>query len=573
MPEPTLRIGVLCNGTSFQRWQAECIRQVLAVPGVQLVVLVVNDTAAAERSGLFARIARHPWSTALYRAYRKRWFRPPAMAEEDLSASLAGVPRIQCRVQRVGGGERFTPGDLDAIRAHRPDVLLRFGFNILHGAILELPRYGVWSYHHGDEEHYRGGPPGFWEIMDDEPVVGAILQRLTDRLDAGFVLRKGWFNTVDHSLETTVDRVLMHSAGWAAHVCHMILAGDTAAAEGTLSHSKAPVLKYPRNGVFLAFLRKQMNNKARFHRNELRQHEEWNVGILYQPIQALLQEKPNLNARWIPSPSRGQYRADPFGYMVGDQLNLLYEKYDYAEGRGTLCRLRPKRDNVLKRSRTMLDTGTHLSYPYVLEHGNAVYVIPEQVSAGRVDLYRIDAENEGMDHVVTLLHEALYDPTVVQFEGRWWLFGTKAPLSNVELFLYFSDHLEGPYMPHPLNPVKVDVRSARPAGTPFVHEGRLYRPAQDSSITYGGRVAINRIVTLTPTAFSEEVVRHIGPLKGSAWSKGMHTVSAVGDITLIDGKRYVRDVDQEKRVRQRKLSKLTGRTEHRHDPDADDEED
>jgi hypothetical protein len=484
---------------------------------------------------------------------------------------LAGVPKLLCRVERAEHSERFAPEDLAAIAAYTPDVLLRFGFNILRGGILEVPRYGVWSYHHGDEEHYRGGPPGFWEIMDGEPVIGAILQRLTERLDAGHVLRKGWFNTTDHSLEATVDRVLMHSAPWAAQLCKRLIAGDEKAAEGTLSHSKAPVLKYPRNTAFLSFLWKQFNNKARFHRIELKEHEEWNVGILYQPIHMLLQDKPNLNARWIPSPSRGQYRADPFGYLVDGQLNLLYEKYDYATGRGLISRIRPKRDNVLKRSRTMLDEGGHLSYPYVIEREGTVYVVPEQASTGRVDLYCVDAGNEGLERVGTLLEEALFDPTLVEYEGRWWLFGTKAPLSNVELFVYHSERLEGPYTPHTMNPVKVDVRSARPAGTPFQHEGSLYRPAQDSSRTYGGRVAINRIVTLTPDAFEEEVVRYIGPLRGTAYSKGLHTISAVGDITLVDGKRYVTDRDQERRVRQKKLGRLTGRSERAPDDDEEDE--
>lgn len=571
MAEP-LRIGILCNGTTFQRWQAECIRYVLAVPGVSLVALVVNDAPPAQRPMGLARLLRYPWRTALYRQYRKRWFKPPAMAEEDLSSILAGVPKLRCRTVRKGAGEHFTAEDLAAIGALRPDVLLRFGFNILHGEVLTLPRHGVWSYHHGDEEHYRGGPPGFWEILDGEPVIGAILQRLTERLDAGLVLRKGWFNVVDHSLQTTVDRVLMHSAGWAAQVCRQLAGGDAHAADGSPSHTKAPVLKYPRNGAFLSFLRKQFNNKARFHRNELKMHEEWNVGILYQPIQALLQEKPSVNVRWIPSPSRGQYRADPFGYLANGQLNLLYEKYDYADGRGIISRVRPKRDNVLKRSRTMLDEGGHLSYPYIIERGGTVYVVPEQASTGRVDLYRVDARNESLERVATLLEEPLFDPTVIEHEGRWWMFGTKAPLSNVELFLYHSDRFEGPYRPHALNPVKVDVRSSRPAGTPFTHEGALYRPAQDSSRTYGGRVAINRIITLTPEVFVEETVRYIGPLHGTAWSKGLHTISAVGDITLLDGKRYVTDRAQERRIRGQKLGRLTGRTAAAREEEDDEEE-
>jgi hypothetical protein len=97
--------------------------------------------------------------------------------------------------------------------------------------------------------------------------------------------------------------------------------------------------------------------------------------------------------------------------------------------------------------------------------------------------------------------------------------------------------MTGEYKPHRLNPVKTDVRSARPAGTPFVHEGILYRTAQDCSVTYGGRVAVNRILRLSPDDFEEETVSHVEPLQGSEYGRGLHTLSAAGSCTLIDGKK------------------------------------
>jgi hypothetical protein len=86
---------------------------------------------------------------------------------------------------------------------------------------------------------------------------------------------------------------------------------------------------------------------------------------------------------------------------------------------------------------------------------------------------------------------------------------------------------------HRLDPVKIDARSARPGGTPFVVDGILYRPAQDSSRRYGGRLAVNRVETLTPDRFVEQVAATINP--SSRYPDGLHTLSAVGQRTLIDG--------------------------------------
>lgn len=552
-----LRIGLLCESTHLQRWQIACLRHLLAVSGVTIAVVVLRQP----QEGQVLKPKRR-WATALYRRWRDGAGQADAMKSEDASALLGQAPLVKCRTELKKGAEHFTAPDLEKIRAYSPDILLRFGFNIIKGGVLELPRYGVWSFHHGDEMHYRGGPPGLWEIMDGEPVTGAVLQRLTEKLDGGRILRKGAFKTIDHSLPETVGTVLMHSAHWPAQVCRELLAGNTTAAEGRTSTTEAPIHRYPGNMDFLRFRWKMVVNKMRFHRAELKTHEEWNIGVLPHPISVLVQDDPQVNVRWLPPPADGQYRADPFGYQADGRLNVLYEKFDQEAGKASIARLRPKRDGDLKRSRTMMETAGHLSYPFVIEHEGRIHVVPEQASTGHVELYTLSVENEALVPECVLLEEPLVDPTLLPYQGRWWLFGTKAPLTGTELFVYFSDRLEGPYTAHPQNPVKSDIRSARPAGTPFTVDGELWRPGQDCSRTYGGRVALNRVTELSPERFAEETVKFIGPFKGS-WDKGMHTISAVGDVTLVDGKRFITDERQRSRVRQRKLGKLMGR------PDGD----
>ncbi|MFX8406684.1 hypothetical protein ABTL65_19795, partial [Acinetobacter baumannii] len=75
------------------------------------------------------------------------------------------------------------------------------------------------------------------------------------------------------------------------------------------------------------------------------------------------------------------------------------------------------------------------------------------------------------------------DATVFRWGEYWWMTAaTDAAGVGVgsELNAWFASDLLGPWHAHPGNPVKIDVRSARPAGTPFVVDGVLYRPAQDS---------------------------------------------------------------------------------------------
>jgi hypothetical protein len=92
-----------------------------------------------------------------------------------------------------------------------------------------------------------------------------------------------------------------------------------------------------------------------------------------------------------------------------------------------------------------------------------------------------------------------------------------------------------------MNPVVTARRTARSGGTPFRHHGRLYRPAQDCTETYGGALVITEITTLTPDAFAERIVCRLAPDRASRFPHGLHTISADGDRCLVDGKRLVFD--------------------------------
>ena len=51
-------------------------------------------------------------------------------------------------------------------------------------------------------------------------------------------------------------------------------------------------------------------------------------------------------------------------------------------------------------------------------------------------------------------------------------------------------------------------------------------------------MAINRVLNITPDEFSEEVINLVEPPKGSEYNQGLHTISAAGSFTLIDGKKF-----------------------------------
>ena len=180
-----------------------------------------------------------------------------------------------------------------------------------------------------------------------------------------------------------------------------------------------------------------------------------------------------------------------------------------------------------------------MSYPFLLRHRGELYCVPEMCGSLTVRLYRLDPARNTWHIAATIISDfPAVDSTILQHDGKWWLFCTnRDDYPDAKLYLWHADDLFGPWRPHWKNPVKCDVTSSRPGGTPFLYGGTLYRPAQDSSVSYGGAVAINRIHCLTADEFIEETVVRIPPLKRSPYPDGIHTLSGAGKYTVIDGKR------------------------------------
>jgi len=188
-----MKFGILCNGNNFQQWQLETIRTLVS-GGHSCSLLIVNANPVRYQS-FRNKIANYPYPKLLYRVWFRYMMKPGAKKTVTINDFYTDIPEISCLTSKKGYAEFFAAKDVNQIKSYNLDFILRFGFGIIKGEILEAAKYGVWSYHHDDDRKYRGVPTGFWEIMFGDPVNAAILQRLTNKLDSGVILHKAYFGT------------------------------------------------------------------------------------------------------------------------------------------------------------------------------------------------------------------------------------------------------------------------------------------------------------------------------------------------------------------------------------------
>lgn len=234
----------------------------------------------------------------------------------------------------------------------------------------------------------------------------------------------------------------------------------------------------------------------------------------------------------------GRFFADPFPIEVEGRHYIFFEDLDHRTQKGVISMVEVKPDGTHGEVRTVLEEPWHLSYPFLIEDGGQIYMIPESSANRSVDLYRADPFPSRWVKEATLLSGVeLSDATVVAHEGTLWLFGAtrdgQGSYSDT-LSIYSAPRLQGSWRPHDLDPVLVDQRAARPAGNFFHREGRLWRPVQDCARGYGTGIGLAEVLRLDAEGFEQRVdtVLHTPPV----WpGKRLHTLSRNGSLECIDG--------------------------------------
>jgi hypothetical protein len=551
---PKLRVGLLLDDLTASRWAARMIEDIQRSHHSEIVVAVIggHPPAAPVAGGRLARLFKEPrvlFAGAVRRgleaAYgiliERNTYLPPSEQRVDLREFLGAVPVVEVQPIRTRWSDSLNESDLARVAAHDVDVLIRLGFRILRGGVLRVARYGVWSYHHGDNLLNRGGPPGLWESMQGWPVTGSVLQVLTEDLDNGQVLCRSFSCTNDMSVLDNRRNYFWKTLSFIPRKLRELhRLGAQRFFEEVRAENADPVLYsrrlyvQPTNSEFARMLAAKIWNKARTLWLNRRTLDQW---ILLIDLKRDLSSSFWRYQRIVPPADR--FWADPFPVETDDGYAIFIEEYPYATARGHISVIEMDRAGKWKPPVPVLTRLYHLSYPFIFEHEGQRFMIPESAENETIELYRcIEFPLRWELHEVIMKGVKAYDSTIVEHEGRFWLFANMVEVEGAsswdELHLFWSDKpVGGRWTAHPRNPVVSDCRSARPAGRLFRQHGRLYRPSQNCSRRYGWGFNIARVDRLDDEFYEESVVTAVEP----GWAPDIvatHTFNRAGDLHVID---------------------------------------
>lgn len=265
------------------------------------------------------------------------------------------------------------------------------------------------------------------------------------------------------------------------------------------------------------------------------QRYEWSIGLYtgkspfdLQPAAAVA--NPMLTHADV-SDVRAEGVADPFMVKVENSWFMLFEVMNLETRKGEIAVAISANGLNWQYQQIVLREPFHLSYPYVFEWNNDIYMVPESWESHSIRLYKATDFPLRWSFVKTLLHgRDLVDPSLVYFEKKWWLFAShgKAPYRADTLCLFYADDPLSEWREHPKSPV-VDRNPhiARPGGRVLVIDGTIARYAQDCFPTYGRQIRAFAVRGLTMKTYDETLISETPVISGTGlgWNaNGMHHI-------------------------------------------------
>jgi len=546
-----LNICVLINETTVPLWVHRTIEN-LTLSGFAYVTVIINREPANETRE--HKISHgSAFLIRLFESIDRLLFRSKHYSHLDTDiASLTGVKSF-ISLNNSAGLTQET-GKANAIADLNPDVIILFGSHIIEDTILDIPKYGVWTFSIDDSKIHGMPAHGFWEVIKHQPLTDMWLEILTADRSPNDVVYFSRESTYHYSVTENRNKVFWRATVVLPRLIEGIFRHGEAYLDQMKERHKAFIPDIGRSSYsdsFLSVLRDLVAHIGYVLRLGIYKacHTDafsWQLRI--NNIRDSNYCQDDFSTFKAINPPRRLFWADPF--IIADENNyyVFVEEFIYKTNKAHLSVLQLNCDGHLIKSEKILERPYHLSYPFVFKIDGTYYMIPETNQNKTIELYKCcDFPYIWKFEKYIMENISGTDTTLFHYENKWWLFTTIDQTGGVsscstELFLFYSDDpIMGKWVSHPLNPVVSDESRARCAGKIFIDDGKIYRPSQDCSIRYGRGLNINHITKLNEQEYNEVLLKEIKP----DWDpklKGLHTINSDKDMIIIDTYKFHRRI-------------------------------
>jgi hypothetical protein len=536
-----LKIGILINNLHQENLNGEIINNILKNKSINFDTIIVNKKS--KKKNIISSIKKYTFK----RIVEKILFKILTKIEKfffniffknfhfhNINLSNCNIKKIY--VTPIGSDldmkQIYSDEDIKKIKERGLDVILRLEGGILKGQILNITKHGVISFHHADNNVYRGLPPGFWEVFHKNSSTGFVVQKLNEELDGGDVVFKGTVPT-KFFFYYNQQFVFKQSAKY-INLVFKKLSESKKINYIVKKEYQNKIFKDPNLfelGVYCFSTFKIVIEKI--FRKVFSKKYIWNIGFLREKF-----NKKNLKNINIFKNLHNRFIADPF-LIKHDKKNYVFvEDYCFKNKKGSIsCFL--LEDNKEKFLGKVIEEKFHLSFPFLFKFNEKIYMCPETSEINEIRIYECLEFPTKWKYKKTLIKNIFaVDTLLFKKDSKWWLL-TNTDSNNInyssELSIFYSN--EGPltenWNEHKNNPLIVDANNARNGGLIF-DNNEIYRVNQKIGYNiYGAELDVNLIKEINEENYVEDKIYNIKPnfLKNTI---GVHHLSYNDEYSVID---------------------------------------
>ncbi len=500
-----LRVGVFADAPFQPRWLVEALAKVASSDFAEMVWIENGARFTLPRD----KMNLAPFSWRAYRAIDRKLFGTGNWSRPVDLTSLIPPSRRDSAPEPV-------------------DVVVAIG-QVPDEALAVHARYGVWRYCFGSEHGVCEADAGITEVLEGADVTGSGLRVHLGAGRGDRLVYQSWSRTQPYSVARSRDNLFAKTTEFLARALRELHRTGPA----WLERATEEIVPGTNSRVIVPDTISMARRVAQRAIEKVATVEQWSLAFRFADIEPWSGSLAGFHRL---TPPHDGFWADPFPIQRNGKSYVFFEELPSENGRAHISVIEVDRNGRASQPVRVLERDYHLSYPFLVEEGGQLYMVPETAANRTVEIYRcIDFPGKWRRERVLLDGLVAADATLHHANGRWWMFANVAVNGaeiHDELHVFTSDVLLGDWQPHSRNPVKSDVRSARPAGRLFTQAGKLYRPSQICAPLYGAGIALQRVTRLD-TEFEEQEERRIVPAAGEG-VLGLHTINRAGDLSVTD---------------------------------------
>ena len=289
---------------------------------------------------------------------------------------------------------RYSENDINKIKSLDLDMILRGnGRGIFKGGILNSTKKGMISFHHGDNRWNRGGPAGFWEVFLRKNSTGFIIQFLNSKLDGGSVIFRGNITTKGSYMENQ-HNLYNVSNPYMAKIINDYANTNYLPEPEKKFNFDFPFLKSPSiiksfrylfyiSKYLFIHLLKHLYKKTILPKIFFKKRNQWGIAFINKSW-----EKSDLSKGVKIKNSKNRYFADPFIITKNNQTISFVEDYNILEKKGHISAIEIFEDQTYNIIGPVIEEPFHMSYPFLFEYNDDLYMTPETVEKKSIRLYK-----------------------------------------------------------------------------------------------------------------------------------------------------------------------------------------